>query len=255
MKLRITILTIISLAIILVISGCDNKETTSPDGDNNYLELKAYNFWDYSVYDLDSEGEIIEESAVFKSIHLLDEETLDKRSAYKIFYDTKTDNSLFTHISTDEDGIYLYMDEINLNNYVTDPSTTSNIPILIPGWIKIMDFNNNEWESFFFELTDQVIEQDTVSGKVQITGKKQSTKEITYIGKTYTADVVKLTIDLSAKSLSPSGNMERAAKSDIIYTFIEGIGIYSIEQNANEILGILEGRIEILTQHGYLGRP
>lgn len=241
---------------MLAISGCAKKEITGPDSDINYLELKAYNYWDYDVYDLDFEGNIIEESATLKSFHLLDEEPLDKRTAYEIFFDTGRDNELFTHISTDEDGIYLYMNEINLNNLVANPIfNTDNLPILIPGWIKVMDFKNNEWESFFFELTNQVIEQDTVSGKVQITGKKRSTKEVKYSGKTYTADVVKLTIDLSANLKSPKGSIEQSSKSDIIYTFVKGIGIYSIEQRTNAILGIQKDKKEILTQHGYLGRP
>lgn len=249
MKKNLILLTLVAL--LFTLSSCD--KSTEPKNDTEYLNLSTNDFWDYDVFAVDAAGNVNEDVITTKTIHLGESVTIDKRLAYPLLDNTLSESELFTHISADNDGIFLYLNEINLNDYLTDPSITTNIPILIPGWIKVMDFNKNEWESFFFELVNQVIEQDTVSGKVQITGKKQSQKEVVYQGNTYTADVVTLTFDLSANVKSTTGNTDRSAKSDIIYTFIEGIGIYSIEQKANEILGIIEGRKEVLTNHGILG--
>lgn len=248
MKIRMILLALVSLAVMLTVSGC-KESTTKPDVENDYLALQKNNFWTYNVFGIDEEGNINTDFATTTTIRLGDKETLDKRTAYPLIDDSQTEVEIFSHIAADNDGVFLYMNELNLNNYITDPSITTQIPILIPGWIKVMDYEKNEWESFFVEL-NQVIGQDTVSGKIQITGKKQSQKQVTYKEVDYTADVVKISIDLYAKDLSPTGGIERSAKSDIIYTFIKGIGIYSIQENANEILGIPDSRIEVLTDHG-----
>lgn len=248
MKIRMILLALISLAIMLTVSGC-KESTTKPEVENDYLKLQTNDFWTYNIYGVDAEGNVSEDLSSTKTIHLGAVKTLAKRTAYPLIDDSNTENELFSHISVDGEGIFLYMDELDLNSYNPNPNAAKTIPILIPEWIKVMDFNKSEWESFFVELS-QVIGQDTVSGKVQILGKKQSTKQVTYKGTTYTADVVKITLDLNGKVLSPTGGIERSAKSDIIYTFIKGIGIYSVEQKANEILGITDGRIEVLTNHG-----
>lgn len=253
MKKNILLLTLVTLSLILTASDC--SESTIPETDTEYFPLQNNPYWDYEIYEVNENGVVSDELLDSKTVRLRNEETLDKKTAFELRIEPSSDNELFTHISVDYDGIFLYMDEVDLNKYVTDPSITAKIPILIPGWIKILDVNKNEWESFFFELNDQVVEQDTVSGKVQITGKKQDQKEVTYLGKTYFADVVNLTFDLSAKVQSPSGLIEEAAQSVFTYTFIEGIGIYSVEQKSNELLGITQNTIEILTDNGFLGNP
>jgi hypothetical protein len=253
MKKNILLLSIVTLSLILTASDC--SESTVPETDTEYFSLQNNPYWNYDIYEVNENGVVSDELLVSKVVRLRNEETLDKKTAFELRVEPSSDNELFTHISVDYDGIFLYMDEVDLNKYVTDPSITAKIPILIPGWIKIMDFNKDEWESFFFELNDQVVEQDTVSGKVQIIGKKQDQKEVTYQGKTYFADVVNLTFDLSAKVQSPSGTIEEGAQSVFTYTFIEGIGIYSVEQKSNELLGITQNTIEILTDNGFLGNP
>lgn len=252
MKKNILLLSIVTLALILTASDC--SESTVPETDTDYFPLQNNPYWNYDIYEVDDNGVVYEDLLDSKNVRLRNEETLDKKTAFELRIEPSSDNELFTHISVDYDGIFLYMDEVDLNKYVTDPSITAKIPILIPGWIKIMDFNKNEWESFFVEL-DQQIEQDTVSGKLQITGKKLDQKEVTYQGKTYMADVVVITVDVLAKIFSPNGRIDEAVKSDITYTFIEGIGIYSVEQNANELLGVTQNTIEILTDNGFLGNP
>lgn len=253
MKKNILLLSIVTLSLILTASDC--SESTVPETDIDYFPLQNNPYWDYDIYEVNENGVVSDELLDSKNVRLRNEETLDKKTAFELRLDPSSDNELFTHISADYDGIFLYMGEVDLNKFVTDPNITAKIPILIPGWIKIMDFNKNEWESFFFELKDQIVEQDTVSGKVQITGKKQDQKEVTYLGKTYFADVVNLTFDLSAKLQSPSGSTDKTAQSVFTYTLIEGIGIYSVEQKANELLGISQNTIEILTGNGFLGNP
>ncbi len=247
MKKNLVLLTLVALSLILTAGSCN--ESTEPDTESEYLLLQTNDYWKYDIYEVDENGVAEKDLLDTKIVALGDEETLDKRIAFPLIVSPNSDDELFTHISANNEGIYLYMGEIDLNKYVSDPNITTQIPIPIPGWIKIMDFNKNEWESFFLEL-NQKIEQDTVSGKLQITGKKKEQKEVTYLGKTYMADVVQISIDVFAKIYSPNGRIDEAVKSDITYTFIEGIGIYSVEQKANELIGITNNTIEILKENG-----
>ncbi|PKL78120.1 MAG: hypothetical protein CVV25_12655 [Ignavibacteriae bacterium HGW-Ignavibacteriae-4] len=252
MKMQKVLILLTSIAVLLSVSSCD-KSTITPE-DFTYLELKQGLYWDYDIYSLNAQGEFTDDVIGAKTIYLGEKEELDNRTAYALLNDSQTDPDIFTHISADFDGVFLYLDEINLNNYVTDPSTTTNIPILIPGWIKVLDFEKNSWESFFVEL-NTIVEMDTIAGKILISGQKEGKIDVTYNGTNYSADLVKLTFDLAAKVDSPTTNMDEKRKSDMYYAFIEGIGIYSIQQNPNELAGVFEGRKEILTDHGYLTKP
>lgn len=248
MNTKKVLILLTTVAIIISLSSC-KKSTTEPIY-FSYLELQSGMFWDYDIYSLDTQGEISDEVIGVKTISLGEKLELDSRTAFPLINDNKSDSDIFTHISADLDGIFLYLDEINLNNYVTDPSTTTNIPILIPGWIKVMDFEKESWESFFVEL-NTIVEMDTIAGKILITGQKEGKIEVNYNGSTYNADLVKLTFDLAAKVDSPTTNIDEKRLSDMYYAFIEGIGIYSLQQNRNELAGIFEGRKEILTNHGF----
>ncbi len=248
MKSHKVLILLTSLALLMTISSCEKSTFTSEDF--TYLELKQGLYWDYDSYSLDAQGEFTDEVIGSKTIYLGEAIELDDRDAYPLLNDSKTDTDIFTHISADFDGIFLYLDEINLNNYITDPSTTTNIPILIPGWIKVLDFEKDSWESFFVEL-NTIVEMDTIAGKILISGQREGKIDVTYKGANYSADLVKLTFDLAAKVDSPTTNMDEKRKSDMYYAFIEGIGIYSIQQDPNELAGVFEGRKEILINHGF----
>ncbi|MEZ4725100.1 MAG: hypothetical protein R2863_10640 [Candidatus Kapaibacterium sp.] len=252
MKKNLILFQIVILSLVLMAGSC--SESTNPDSEVSYLDLKVNDFWNYDVFSVDENGNTLMDEVSKKSIRLIDSEVLDSKTGFSLRIEPETNNEFFTHISADEVGIFLYMGEIDLNQYATDPNIKTQIQILIPGWIKIMDYKNNEWESFFVEL-NRVIEQDTVYGKLQINGKKLDKKEITYSNKTYMADVVKITLDLSAKVTSPDSKIDESATSEIIYTFIEGIGIYSVEQKLNPLLGINQNTLEILTSNGNMGTP
>lgn len=131
MNTKKVLILLTTVAIIISLSSC-KKSTTEPIY-FSYLELQSGMFWDYDIYSLDTQGEISDEVIGVKTISLGEKLELDNRTAFPLINDNKSDSDIFTHISADLDGIFLYLDEINLNNYVTDPSTTTNIPILIPG--------------------------------------------------------------------------------------------------------------------------
>ncbi|TNE33623.1 hypothetical protein EP342_03660 [bacterium] len=243
------LVTIILTSIAFIANSCKDQSTSTIDR-SSYLNLAQGNWWEYDVYSLDESNNPTENIISTDTITLGAMAKLDGKSAYPLLNSNTNiaNKELFTHIGSDEDGIYMFMNEINLNDYITDPSVTHNIPIIIPGWIKVLDFNGDKWESFFFQM-DNVIDQDTVKGKLQITGKRDGTQEVIYKGKTYSADLVKMTISLSANVKSATTSIDESKTSDLNYAFIEGVGIYSLQQNANELVGINNGFKEILIDH------
>jgi hypothetical protein len=237
---------ILLMSVSLVFLGCDENSTDS-DGDNFSLGLVGGIVWNYGVYNTNESGEPTGDELSEESITLGSEAEYEGKSAHSMNYNTLgEDGQLFTHISKDGEGIYLYLGEIDVNQFDgVEPDTDTKIPILIPGWIKIYDFNQDNWESFFVEL-DQVIVQDTVKGKLIISGSKVGTETVNYQEDDYTALLSNLSIEVEAMVASPTLSVNEKVKSNLKFSFVEGVGIYSIMQEENVLLGIENDIIQVM---------
>jgi len=240
------LLAILALSASLAFYGCEESSTNS-DGSDFSLGITGDTRWNYGAYNVDASGEQTGDELYEETISFGSEMEFEKKLSHKMTYNTLgEDGQLFNHIATDEDGIYLYMDEIDVNQFEqVKPDTETKIPIIIPGWIKIYDFNQDNWESFFVEL-DQVIGQDTVKGKLIISGSKQGTESVSFSEKDYSAMLSNLSIEVEATVASPSLNVNEEVKSNLKFSFIEGVGIYSIMQEENVLLGLENDIIQVL---------
>lgn len=240
------LLVILALSASLAFYGCD-ENTTDSDGSDFSLGIEGGTVWTYGIYNADESGEPTGDELSEESITLGSEAEYEGKSAHSMNYNTLgEDGQLFTHIAKEDDGIFLYLGEIDVNQFEgVEPNTDTKIPIIIPGWIKIYDFNQDNWESFFVEL-DQVIGQDTVKGKLIISGSKEGTETVNFIDNDYSALLSNLSIEVEAMVASPTLNVNQEVKSNLKFGFVEGIGIHSIMQEENVLLGIENDIIQVL---------
>ena len=165
MKNKITTLLLSFVALMLIAGSCD--ELVLVDESDFIFPLQQGNSWNYDVYSIDENNEATDEVVSTRTITLGTMESLDDKQAYPLLNSNPPSGELefFTHISADEEGIYMYIGELDLNNFSNKPNTDTKIPLLLLGWIKVFDFTSERWDAFFLDYSG-VIGGDTVKAKI-----------------------------------------------------------------------------------------
>lgn len=249
MKNKITTILLSILALMFIAASCD--ESVQPGAEYSFPMQKGTS-WDYDVYSIGEDNKATDEVISTRTITLGTMESLDDREAYPLLNSNPPSGEIefFTHISKDEEGIYMYIGELDLNNFTDLPNTDTKIPILLLGWIKVFDFESNSWEAFFLDYSG-VIGGDTVAAKIVINGFNEGLNFVNYQGSDYDASQIRLSLEVDATIKSTSQSTNESGSSNIQFEFIDGIGIYSLQQNINEVVGIDTGYKEVLTGHKY----
>lgn len=245
MNKKITTILMTLLSLMFIATSCD--ESVQPGSEFTFPMQKG-NSWSYDVYSLDGNNEATDEVISTRTITLGTMESLDDREAYPLENSNPPSGELelFTHISADEEGVYMYIGELDLNNFVDVQETK--IPTLTIGWIKVFDFVSNEWEAFFLDYNGEV-NGNKVKAKIEINGFNEGISPVNYNSNNYDATKVKINLNVETEVESEGSTISQTGVSDIRFEFIDGIGIYSLQQNINEALGIETGYKEVLTGH------
>lgn len=246
MKKQNVLFIVVAIVLSVFVTSCD-KSTDPEEASFNY-PLQKGNSWNYDVLSLDGMNEATSEVITTHTITLGDMESLDDKEAYPLINSNPATDQmeLFTHISADKEGVYLFIGELDLNNFIQVQETK--IPTLTIGWVKVFDFDETNWESFFIDYNGE-INGNKVKAKITINGFNEGTKSVSYLSSNYDATKVKLTLDVEATVESAGNTISETGVSDIRFEFIDGIGIYSLQQNINEVVGINKGYKEVLTGH------
>lgn len=246
MKKQNVLFIIAAIVLGVFLTSCD-KSTDPEDTGFNY-PLQKGNSWNYDVYSLDGMNTATSEVITTHTITLGDMESLDDKEAYPLINSNPATDQmeLFTHISADQQGVYLFIGELDLNNFIQAQETK--IPSLTIGWIKVFDYDDKNWESFFIDYNGE-IDGKKVKAKIAINGFNEGTKSVSYLSSNYDAIKVKLNLDVEATVESGGNTISQTGVSDIQFEFIDGVGIYSLQQNVNEVVGINKGYKEVLTGH------
>ena len=85
-----------------------------------------------------------------------------------------------------------------------------------------------------------------MKGKLIISGSKEGTETVNFIDNDYSALLSNLSIEIEAMVASPTLNVNQEVKSNLKFGFVEGIGIHSIMQEENVLLGIENDIIQVL---------
>ncbi len=223
----IKILALIMFAILL--SGCDAERTiVNPDVKvyKNYLPLKVGNYWIYSVFEIDINGNKINDSKRVDSMVIVDflevttitNGNIYKQKAYKFnnFSDGKLINT--EYFSIDNNCLYVLRDKQNF--IISD---------LEPVWVKLTDQNNTKWNSFQYNNDNYPLSflDKIYNSNFEVTINTQyiySDKIINDLGEITFSQFQEL-VDTRALFDYDNINAVKFYKNTIIYNYADSIGL------------------------------
>jgi hypothetical protein len=239
------------LALFLFVSllgACsDDENVTNPTNDGLSFPMAQGNTWTYDVYELDENENMTDVKLGTNKLIIGEAVTIDGRSGF--YYTEETtissegeDEPNATAMSSDENGLYIYFSSF------TDDEENPLIGIT-PGWTKVIDFKNQTWESLNIPI-DISDEGTTTKGSIKMTGSKVGAVNVTYKGKSYTAQRYKSTFAMNITITSPFGSFSIDGEDDSYYVIISGIGMFEVKSiEIDEETEMKGGEVEILVDH------
>lgn len=232
------------LCLSLLISCSDNS--SNPEESLEGINVKTSYLLTYNVYQEDflsnELGEFISQE---DPIYGYEKEFEGKKSFSFKLIELENKKYLFSQISTDNQGIYLYIPELDINKLIFGGKLDSNLSRFTPGWVKIYDYSNDSWTANEFKI-DKDLNGDTLNLVFKISGTKDGSKSVEYVNKTQKAFVSKLVIDMEADIVSKFQKANYTIKTNLRFQFLNNIGIYSISLQENQLFPINKDLIYIL---------
>lgn len=246
MKKLNSILAILIMVVFLGACSDDDTSTNPTDGTFSF-PLASGNTWTYDVYALDENESKTDEKLGTNKIIIGSAVTLDDRSGYlyneeSTIIEEDEDEPTLTAISSDEDGLYMYFDSFSENE-------ENPIFGFSPGWVKMIDFKNNSWESFNMPI-DVTEDGVTTKGSLKMIGSSVGKVDVTYKGKSYSAMKFKTTTSINITITYGEGSFSINNESDSYLVIISGIGMFEVKSiETDEETNEKGGEIEILIDH------
>lgn len=232
------------LCLSLFISCSDNS--SNPEESLEGINVETNYLLTYNVYQEDflsnELGEFISQE---DPIYGYEKEFEGKKSFSFKLIELENKKYLFSQISTDNQGIYLYIPELDINKLIFGGKLDSNLSRFTPGWVKIYDYSNDSWTANEFKI-DKGLNGDTLNLVFKINGTKDGSKSVEYLNKTQKAFVSKLVIDMEADIVSKFQKANYTIKTNLRFQFLNNIGIYSISLQENQLFPINKDLIYIL---------
>lgn len=206
---------IVIIALIIAISSCSDDKGTNTIQHSPDMPLSEGKTFEYDYYYFD-EGKF--EKINYEAIDIIGSKTTYKgRDAYIYEKHLSYNSTAITHISKDKEGIFYYYKKLEPGAEPFD--------FVEPGWIKIVDYENDNWESYNEEFT---LSEGEVEAKAHIiiSGTNLGREEVIYNDKTYNA--YKFQSKAEAEVLNTADNeILLKGSTTVEYLIIDGLGIYS----------------------------
>lgn len=238
-KLVLILVAIVSIALM---SSCsDDKSTTPGETPGEGFPLATGNMWEYETYEADENGNKTGSVTGTNTITIGSKTTIAGKECYELIEDGET-----SYVYSDETGFYSYAPEDEEEDEEEGP--------VFSGWFKIIDFKNTNWEIFSTTI-NEVDEESSTVGTINVVGKQVSVGKVNYKNKSYDTKLIQnifntdLTITVSFEGEEPI--IQRYVRSDTtLNTFIPGLGMYSITETDYDVTGTVPSKsIDILINH------
>lgn len=157
---------------IVFLFGCNDNSIDSESELTN-INLSHNQMAMYEVYEIDlltgKLGVNLSQEEVYYEIAY---DFQGKLAYYYSLIELEKKKTLFSNIYSDNEYIYLYIPELNINKIIPENNLDSNLSRFTPGWIKIYDFSSENWVANELSITHNN-DIDTVVINFSISGKKE----------------------------------------------------------------------------------
>ncbi len=233
MTKHIFIKSLIFCFITLSLISCDSGSSTSPKESNPYFPTSEGSYWIYEVYDVETEGEIDEESKEIDSVVSVSPKRVDGKDAsvfarYTIdeIFAEKTGESYYF---TDDVKIYFHVGEIGsrldtnifpVNDFFDEP------------WLPFIDIEDDLWRIYKKNLEDISIPGFAgvkIEGEIEVNGSSEGLEQIEFGGRSETAMVFLMETSFVGKLKFGNLVLPITFEQDSRYYLVENIGAAIIE--------------------------
>lgn len=228
MARHILLKSLIFCLITLSLISCDSGSSTSPNKSNPYFPTGEGTYLIYETYELDADGEIVEDSKEIDSVVSVAPKSVDGKDA-AVF-----ERFLIDEGSTVKKGeSYYFTDEIKIYFHVGEIGSrldTNIFPVddfFDEPWLPVIDIEDDLWRIYKKNLEDISIPGFggvTIEGEIEVNGSKEGFEKIEFGGRSETAGVFLMETSFVGKLKFGNIILPITFEQDTRYFLVENIG-------------------------------
>ncbi len=218
--------------------GCESS--SEPSGGNGtpvYYPLNVGNWWKYVAVEVDSTGTEKPETQTTDSSVVIGTAQLEgKQAAVVVSYDSANATVDTSYLYADANAVWAYFGEDSL----AFGETGTEVQV---GWIKIADFQVNQWDIVTLDIHDTVDFQQgskLIFKTLKMTGHNLGTQSVTVAGQTYQAVLIEITGTIEMAIDFGFGQQDVTANIVQRTWYAQGVGPVQAEDRIDLDMGIAQ---------------
>ncbi len=222
--------------------GCESSsEPSDGNGTPVYYPLNVGNWWKYVAVEVDSTGTEKPETQTTDSSVVIGTTQLEgKQAAVVVSYDSANATVDTSYLYADANAVWMYRGKNSLKLGEEFGEIGAEVEI---GWIKIADFQVNQWDIVTLDIHDTVDFQQgskLIFKTLKMMGRNLGTQSVTVAGQTYQAVLIEITGTVEMAVNFGFGQQDVTANIVQRTWYAQGVGPVQAEDRIDLDMGIAQ---------------